>query len=312
MRAKGRASVAVHTRRQCAGGYNGTKTGLSRSGGYVTSVYSVLRGGFLIEERLLLDKAVRDEIDAVGPGLVVVVLVPDADVDFADVAALEEEHEEARDSDAAADGERERAFEDGGVVRRGGEVGHAAMLELLAEGVGVDANAHGAEFVAVAGLGVLDDDVAVEVPVVVGRRADLLRSAAVGHGPAHADDKDGSPLVDGGRLAAVNGFVGPRGVELLGRDEGDLLGKRRLEAEVLGDHALAVFDDAPNRHDDALEELGRPLARVDAQLPVPLIGDVAVRDVALVALANARRLAEQAAADVKAVPLEHDALPIGQ
>jgi len=46
-------------------------------------------------------------------------------------------------------------------------MGNSTMLELLQEGVFIYANTHGGEFMAISRQGMLDDDVAIESPIIV-------------------------------------------------------------------------------------------------------------------------------------------------
>src|SRR6266567_6213060 len=115
----------------------------------------------------------------------------------------EQEHQSTGLADASADGERQLVVDDALVVGKFEIVEEVRDLELAAESLGVDADAHGSEYMAALRDVVPDQDVAVESvrvarsllagvsdPVVVIGGTILVRQA-VEQRPADTDDEHG-------------------------------------------------------------------------------------------------------------------------
>jgi arabinose-5-phosphate isomerase len=255
-------------------------------------------------------------------------LRPDGDADFAQVGFAQQEHQRARLADAAADGERDLIIDNGLVIGELEIVEEIGHLQLFAQGFGVDADAHGTEFVAALGDVVPDQDVAVQSvsvamsllagvgdPVVVVGGAIFMREA-VFQWPADADNKDGRIFLQDDGLAALAGQVGIHGEKFFGVKECEFLGQAGIaRGAQLGEHFQCEFIGAdqnlPDLLHDGLEKFEVALFRRDDALPVPLIDVGGVVVVEEIIFAHGAHVGADAFTGAACELLERDSLPFG-
>ena len=137
------------------------------------SVYRSIRVFIIPSSRCLQD--VDPGLPAALSGLV----VPYGGLDLADVSVAHQQHAETALSDAAADGEGELASEQRLMEGELAPLLAASDLQLPVEGFGTDADAHAGELEGTAEHLVVEQYIAVEVPVVVVRSASVVRLAAL-------------------------------------------------------------------------------------------------------------------------------------
>ena len=118
---------------------------------------------------------------------------PDGSLHFTDVDASEKKHAQPGLTDAASDRQGEPVLKDGPVVGEGGAVCAVGCDQLFHHGIGVHADTHAGYFERTAERLEPEQDIAVQAPVVVVRRASVMR-LAVRQGAADFADEDGSVL----------------------------------------------------------------------------------------------------------------------
>ena len=183
-------------------------------------------------------------------------------------------------TDAAAEGLREFASQQGFVERELSAFHAPADFQLTQQGFGVNANAHRGQFVGGFQNRVPDDDVAVESDSAVGTRGRpvvVVRSAAVVNravrqSAADADDENRPVFLAVFRLT----LFGRQGrilfVHLFGCNKRNLFRQKRRNNRELGADRLFACDDAGvNLLDGRLEGFDVAFFRKDDLAPVPLV-----------------------------------------
>ena len=121
---------------------------------------------------------------ACGGGLI----VPDGRLHLADVCLSEQQHGQTRLTDAAADRQRQLPCQQHLVIGQLAAVIAAGDGQLAVEALGIDADAHGRELKRAAEQVIPEQDIPVHRPVVIVRRAAVMRLAGA-QCAADADDE---------------------------------------------------------------------------------------------------------------------------
>ena len=210
----------------------------------------------------------------------------------------------------------------------------AGQLQLARHRLFVDADAHGGDLKRTFQHRVPHQNVAVQRPVVIVRRAAVVRLAGF-QLAADLHQEDRVVLAQDGVFALLRRLVGVHVLQLLRRDEEDLAVELRMQARErnaerivrLADGAddvahgalqirlvpvLGHLDRLVNPTDGLLQERdGALLARNDL-FPVPLVDVNRVEVVHLFVAPDGVHIGEQALADVELVALERQPLPLGK
>jgi len=186
------------------------------------------------------------------------------------VGLVEVEKAEPGLADAAADRVGQRGVEDPAVEVEMGALGHAGLVELGAHGDFIDADAHGGDLEGAVQGRVIEQDVAIELPVVIVGGAAVVR-LAVGQPIADLEDENGLVAPADGILARFRRQVRIEVEELLRCDEGDIVRQLALKRRVIADQV--VLDPAQAGEDlahDGFERVAVAVFAADDLLPVPL------------------------------------------
>ena len=191
----------------------------------------------------------------------------------------------------------------------------AGGVELEVERARVNADAHRGDLHRAAERLVPEQQVAVEGPVVIVRRAAVVRLAGAQR-RADADDEGRRVLAHIGVLALFRRKARVHVLELLRGDEAHAARElsESLELRIDGLHGvLRVADRGHDVHDRGLEVVEVAVFGQDDLLPVPLVDVDGVESVELVLVAaHGVHVGDDALAGIEAVALEREALPLGE
>ena len=228
------------------------------------------------------------------------------------MGGADHQHTKTALTDTAAHGEGQLTGEQHLVEGELPAVVAAGDGELVVEGLGADADAHGGDLKRAAQDVVPEQQIAVERPVVVVGRAAVVLDAGV-QGKTDLHQEDGAVLTADGILALLGGEVGVLVLQLLRGDEEHVAGELGVQArEGDAERVVRLDDGADNVTHRALEVGDVAVAGVDDLFPVPLIDVDGVEVVHLFVAADGVHIGEQALADIELVALERQTLPLGE
>ena len=181
------------------------------------------------------------------------VLVPDGGLHFADVGLAQQQHAQAGLADAAAHRQGELAFQQHLVERKLAALVAARQRQLTIQRFRADANAHRGDFQRTIQNRVIEQDIAVHLPIVVVRCAAVVRLAGA-QLAADALDEHGAVLFGERIFALLGRQIGVQIFQLLCGDEGDMAVQQRRIAQlgILAAHGQLRVADAG---DDARHSL---------------------------------------------------------
>ena len=229
------------------------------------------------------------------------------------MAGADHQHAQAALADAAADGEGQLPGEQHLVEGQGATVVAAPDAELAVHGGLVHPDAHGGDFKAALQHRIPEQDVAVQRPVVVVGGPAVVGLAGALQRAADLHEEHGVVFPADGVLPLFGGQVGPAVLQLLGGYEVHLpiqLGVQGGEGDLQG--VVGLTDGGYDGAHRLAEIILRPILPADDLLPVPLVHVDGVGVVHLLVPADGVHIGEQALAHVEAIPLQGQALPLGQ
>ena len=153
-------------------------------------------------------------------------LVPDGGLHLADMRLAQQQHAQAGLADAAAHRQGKLAFQQHLVERQLAAVIAARQRQLTIQRFRADADAHGGDFQRAVQNRVVEQDIAVHVPIVVIRRAAVVRLSGA-QLAADALNEHRAVLLGERIFALLGREIGVQILELLRGDEGDAAAQQR-------------------------------------------------------------------------------------
>ena len=186
------------------------------------------------------------------------------------------------------------------------------FFQLRNEALFVYADAHGRDLEGAVEHGIIEDDVAVERPVViVGRPAVVLFARAQLAADLH--DEGGAVLADVRRFALFGGEVGIHILQLLGGDKADLVAEVVIQRGVFGaDGVRRRLQGGVDLFHRRLQKFDRPVVAADDRFPIPLIDVNGMQIVEVFVAADGVHVGIEAEAHPEAVLCQGVALPLRQ
>ena len=223
---------------------------------------------------------------------------------------FEQQHTEPRLPDAAADRERQFAVKQRLVEGQRCPLLAMRLPKLRPKRRRIYTHAHAGDLQRAVQHGVVKQDVTVQLPVVIVRRAPVMRFA-VGKLAADLLDEYGAVFLCIEILALARRLAGVQADELLARDTADLAAERQRQHGVFRLHDRLRITD--RLHDGARRPLKigkRALFPCDDLLPVPLIHIDRMEIVERLVAANGVHVRIQSAPLAEAIPVQRIALPL--
>ena len=220
-------------------------------------------------------------------------------------------HAQSRLSDSAADRERKLSVKQRPVERQRRALLVTGYFKLTAQRLRIYADSHRGKLKRALHRRIPYHYIAVEAPIVVVRRASVVRLARARQRPADLHDKDGPVLAAHLVLALLRRKLGIPLLKLRRRDgvhlASDHVGQRGIYRFKLRLRIAHRTDDLP---DDIEKEFAAALLRGNDALPIPLININRMEIVKLLVAAECVHVAVKTAVGGKSVFCKRVALPL--
>ena len=215
-------------------------------------------------------------------------------------------------ADAAADGLGQLSGQQGLLEGQVRALLAAADLQLPLQRLRIHADPHGGNLQGNIQQRIIQQDIAVQIPVIIVRRAPVMRLTGTQR-TADLHQENGAVFACGLIFPFLGGKIRKPVLQLLGGDEGDMIRQLRLDMRIMrADVPFGFPEGQINLFNDVAQERFISLIRRHDPLPVPLIHEDGVNIVGDFIAPDGVHIRIQPFSHVEAIGFQRLPLPFGQ